>query len=162
MAAERRKRWLRVAATGLGGMRGQHRLDFEEVEAFLNFCRRNLRPLQLPEQTAQRLGGVRRRLEVANPGAFLAEIHQLEEKAEGVCHLVCLRRLQAGHHSALGPNDLSLLVFSDLLGQEAELLDPRVESSACLFSDDAAQARGEMADLCFELGFHNGISCWQS
>ena len=116
----------RRAATGLGGMRGQDRLDFQQVEALLNFGRRNLRLLQFPEQTAQRLGGLRRRLEVPNPGALLAEIDQLKKQAEGVRHLVSLGRFQVGHHPALGLHSISFLLFPDFLGQDAELLEARV------------------------------------
>ena len=75
-------------APGLRRMGGEHRLDLQQVETRLDTGRGHVRLLQFPEEPCRRLGRMGRRLEVPYARALLAEVGQLEEKAEGMRHLV--------------------------------------------------------------------------
>jgi hypothetical protein len=68
-----------AAPLRFGGVRGQHGLDLERVDARLHALGRDARIRELPEHLAQGLPGLLGRVELAEPRALLTDVHELKE-----------------------------------------------------------------------------------
>ena len=84
-------------------MRGQHRLNLQFVQAAPDLFRGHAGLPKLLKKAAQRHRGRRSGLQVANPGALLAQVDDLEEQAQRMGDLVGLADTKPMNERALGP-----------------------------------------------------------
>jgi hypothetical protein len=128
-------------------MSRQHWLDFQFVEAALNLLRPHTGVLEFVEQPAQ--GHRWRRIvgEVPAAGALFAEIHELEEQAEGVRNLVGLLDAETVDERGAGFEAGGGVLLSRSNGEVANLVQLAENTFARLFADDRVKAPGQKGNF---------------
>jgi len=134
-------------ALGLGGMGGQHRLNLQFVQATTDLIRRDTGPLKLLKKVAQRHGGRLSILQVADPGALLTQVDDLEEQAQRMGDLIGLADTKPMNELALGPIADAVVATASRGRELPNPVQVLKQDLAGLLPDDGIQPARQALDL---------------